>query len=1509
MIKSRLDLYKPTDDVIEEDPAYQGFPDVSLQPDLNVPISKPSKPVDKVNKAIKDVGKMLYGQPGGAPDLADFFQGTARMIEPIQKAITPEDPKNLIGVDLEEAMRKKARERIASQVEGTGRFAEQEIARRVEEDIGGTQFSPFKAGLQRVLEPELETVQEVAAGKPLYELSPIQLTDFIFAGLNVLDVAGVTTLVGKLAARGASAGAQALAQSLQGLNKQQATQVLAQANPRFVREIQESIAVDGGRTTERLTDQDLMTAQMQAAEERGMRFKTGKPPKDEKDLLRPVKKGETRETIEVAPGIIKPGTKGGQNKAYIDFRNSETQRLIDILKARAKNPEDKNLTMQQIVEKYDIKEQMTLGGKDRGQKKLKDAPRKMLAKQIPKIYQDMQKFAKVRGGFSRSEPNSLAIKNALEEIEDKSYPSVNALSHAIGKQIDLHPDLVRNRYTKKGRDQKEFKKLFNQKVKKPPPKDAAKDRFLTAYNKVGAKKFREIFNLDNVNPDRQEAIIKLASDLGLRREYKASDLFEQFAYDKYRSIKETTVGNKLFKDEKEFVEYLAGDFPDRRLESLKDLGPQTRQDFIDEFDKYLDTEFERLYMQTKGMPFLEELFENPKYRPYLVDKNGELDFIISTANKTHDIPLFVTRTAGKERLKKTGRMANTGTEPEFLTPHFQLYNRLQVILDPILQKIADVEMSKTLRDQLANMPVTLAKDINRKGGLKRKDLPRTNFIGEGYLKVLRDRGYIVDPKKSKNQLEFILDVAAAVDRMYKDYDIRTVVPVLDSQRRKTSVEFGLSQEDKLSLPLDQKVRNHNMRLKQLLDYAIENNIPPEKLRSKGKDGGFLKLNKGGAVRMAIGGDPLQNINQQQFAPDPAFQGEDFFQEAVDSGNLTAFNPLRLFNLFGKVKGTPTKSDIGQPTTLPRADQAVPVVEESDFPFKSFTYEKLQSPNAPGAAKPQDWANYLTGGDTAPIAEIRDSGLEQFLRDYEKYYPNQKLTKQQIVDYFETSPTGNLEMRVKQNANPDFPDQGRTRHMNAGNQPLDNQGVNYREVIVQAGPIPGEGQPFINSSHFSEPNVIAFTRVADYQLADGSTAAVIQELQTDMLNTVRVEQMRIKTLLDRLKLTDQKARDVLNNPASTPDQVRQAQQTIDALAQQVSPEQRALLEQTQGIKPFPNAAGASLIPGYTDEILKLQDNVNELLAQKKAANQPFIDENIFEINQRQLQLRDQLLDLNRSLEIDQNLKNIKVPSADQADELRSLSQRPIENFSYERTDDIQLFPPVPFTKTADYVDLIIKATIKDAQSRGINRVGIFTGELVNRRWGKDPTGPAGKKFNDLYSKVSVQQMNNIAKKYGGEVIEGAIVDPTKATRGLRFYNRDVDGGLTLNKEDVARRTTTESEEGLDEFYDEQMRRFVSGGGYGDKDVVLTREVAPGQFQDFYVRADDESIDFVPLGEGETINDALVVIEEFNPSLVKIPVLVLDEAEKAKRPFFLYRKKDGGKIASDGLVSITDIYGDY
>ena len=64
---------------------------------------------------------------------------------------------------------------------------------------------------------------------------------------------------------------------------------------------------------------------------------------------------------------------------------------------------------------------------------------------------------------------------------------------------------------------------------------------------------------------------------------------------------------------------------------------------------------------------------------------------------------------------------------------------------------------------------------------------------------------------------------------------------------------------------------------------------------------------GGPVKMAIGGDPLTNLNQQQFSPDPAFEGQDFFQEAVDSGNLQAVNLLRLFDVFKKPKVMATPS--------------------------------------------------------------------------------------------------------------------------------------------------------------------------------------------------------------------------------------------------------------------------------------------------------------------------------------------------------------------------------------------------------------------------------------------------------------------------------------------------------------------------------------------------------------------------------------------------------------------------
>ena len=622
-------------------------------------------------------------------------------------------------------------------------------------------------------------------------------------------------------------------------------------------------------------------------------------------------------------------------------------------------------------------------------------------------------------------------------------------------------------------------------------------------------------------------------------------------------------------------------------------------------------------------------------------------------------------------------------------------------------------------------------------------------------------------------------------------------------------------------------------------------------------------------------------------------------------------------MFGKVDAveTPNKkiqtdTQVGPPgTTLPATQQMQP----SDFAFKSFTLETIMDPNAPKAARPQDWQNFFKG-KAAPEAELNDSGIMQYLSDFAQYYPNQKITQKQLVDFYETSPMGNISIKVKQDgtnvpADADFLNfLGKPKHKNAGNQPLDEAGQNYREVVVQSGPLPGEGKPFVASGHYSEENVLGFTRVADYKNVDGQTVAVIQELQTDMLTKVRKEQERLNALLKRIENIKERA----NQRLQLDDAYEQsmAQRALERINSEFPPATLEKLQQNlSAIKPFPNTAGKELIPTYAKELSDLQAQINKLADIDIQTPNPETLFSIANVETQQQKVLDNLLDLTRDSELERDLKGIKVPSSDESDSLTAFGQSSDSIDSvYGNFKDLELFPPIPFNKQPDYVDLLLKATIKDAQTKCINKVAIMPADKVNQRWGKNPTGPEGVKFNNLYGKVTVQQMKNIAKKYKGNVAIEKIVDNTKPSKALRFFNRDVDGGLKLNKEDVARRTTTESEEGLDEFYNEQIRRFVSGGGYRDKDVVLTREVAPGQFQDFFVRADDDTVNFVPLGEGDIINDALIVIEEFNPQLVDMVTLTLDSPQ-SKGPFFMFKKKDGGTIAKDSLVSITDIFGQY
>ena len=102
-------------------------------------------------------------------------------------------------------------------------------------------------------------------------------------------------------------------------------------------------------------------------------------------------------------------------------------------------------------------------------------------------------------------------------------------------------------------------------------------------------------------------------------------------------------------------------------------------------------------------------------------------------------------------------------------------------------------------------------------------------------------------------------------------------------------------------------------------------------------------------------------------------------------------------------------------------------------------------------------------------------------------------------------------------------------------------------------------------------------------------------------------------------------------------------------------------------------------------------------------------------------------------------------------------------------------------------------------------------------------------------------------------------------------------------------------------------------YGPNEVVFKREIAPGQTMEYFVNVKqgdvvDQKFDLVPLGDADRAEDATIIIEEYNPQRVKMNVLVLPDSNKDK-PMYLFKKKKGGIMPDDRLVSITDIYGDY
>jgi len=691
------------------------------------------------------------------------------------------------------------------------------------------------------------------------------------------------------------------------------------------------------------------------------------------------------------------------------------------------------------------------------------------------------------------------------------------------------------------------------------------------------------------------------------------------------------------------------------------------------------------------------------------------------------------------------------------------------------------------------------------------------------------------------------------------------------------------------------------------------------------------FDKGGPVKMAIGGDPLENINQQQFASDPATD-DNFFTKAVQDENLLAFNPLNLFKVFKEAPAVATPNKVvGKATDAPTGTlPATTKVDMNDFPFKSHFIETLSEKNIPNIDSPQGWRNLFSGTKGFAKSELEGAGILGYLEDAEKFMPGMKITKENLIDVYERSPIANLEIKVKtEGFIPGEPEDykiysGSAKHKNMGNAAIDEGGTDYRNIVINVKKIPGQEKPFFNQGHFDkDPNVLAFTRVANYKNAMGDDVAVIQELQTDLITNLRKEQERIKATVGAVR---NKKQSYLSTLERFPDDTY-IKQELDKLNAKYPEEKLKFLESTDLTRPADPVFLDQLAPELSTQLNAIQDQINNILAQNRGrlVNPNYMDQ-IKKLQDEGLVIFNRLFDLNRQKNFDDMLQGTFVTDAYEAGRIEEIGRgtfvpndRPVETFGQ-----------IPFGKGPDWIDLMLKATIQDAQNRGINKVAIMPSDIVNKRWSKDADGSAGEKFQTIYDKISVQELKNIAKKYTGNKANlkiEEIVDPNKNQQGFRVLNKGVNGEYEKLKE--LDPNTNYPNRGPEDTsaYNYDILNLAKDYDFGE--VIIRKEIAPGQSMDYAIKINKAPVDkktnlyeeierlnfeidqqdtfeLVPAKEGVSPQ---LIVEEFNPSVTKMYVLTLPEETTKKGPMFLFRKKDGGKIKSDGLVSITDIYGDY
>lgn len=974
----------------------------------------------------------------------------------------------------------------------------------------------------------------------------------------------------------------------------------------------------------------------------------------------------------------------------------------------------------------------------------------------------------------------------------------------------------------------------------------------------------------------------------------------------------------LYRGTKNIEDYTPSQF----LTQFKKDNPNYKKTGFDKNTKkaYKELEDKRLEIQKESFKFFDKVKKDPRYSKYLKDSD-RLQFGFQ---KAHAFPI--------DEATEIGRFENMAQMSDMIFVSDMTSNvRLQKRFDGDLIKIGNLG-SKENMDKLATIPTNA--DIKSMG----INLPKI-------IERLKEYGINVVPEEFQNMRQLIFGknkgIVEQINKLYQKFDTGTLLP----QGKKN---YGLVGKNPKGISPEKRLNNLKNRFMKILDdqvlYEKTNGKQGKPImrqpRRDGQEGGFIVgLQDGGEVkpvRMAMGGDPLQNINQQQFSPDPAID-QDYFQEAVQSGNLQAANLLNLFKVFKKPKAMATPSNVKQveqardPIPAPTGSQEIAPLPagRQDFFFKSYFLDQLNSQNAPKASTPQGWREFLIKGRKVPEAEMMDTGILQYLEDTEKFYPNKKITKEELENLYDMSPLGNLEVRVKDSRRiievDDVPaeentrdfldynaDQGRAKHKGAGSAKIDEAADEYFEVVVNVPQLPGQEKVFVNSGHFSEPNVLGFTRVGTYKNTDNQTVAVIQEMQTDMLTEVRKEQERLFAMVNALK---RQRADLVNQVEMArnlgPGNVDYATNKLRQFDQKYPESLLNDLAQDNLIQPFPNIVAKELIPEKTRNLNAIQDDINKLsMANVEQYADPAYKTKIFDLAQEQTKILDDLMSMNRSSNYQEKLKDFKVPSTSNREELQRIGEVDTYLPSDYNMKKLESFPPIPFNKQADYVDLLIKSTIKAAKQKGIDRVAIMPADIgANPRWGKS-SDEAKKKFQNLYDKVGVQQLKNIAKKYDGTLNVEKIIDPSKTNRGLTFLNKSPDGEFQFLKQTETKKNVSDAER--DAFYDTEITRIASGVNEPGT-IVLTREIAPGQMMDYYLvegRGDATDVGYrmIPLKEGESADDALIKIVEYNPSAIDMYTISFDPS-KLEEPMYLFKKKSGGTIDKDSLVSITDIYGEY